>query len=152
MEPLVVEEVDKQIKTLSPKVVQYLNKAEVIAFALNRLPPLYATTEKGWKQQQIKASREMRHQIVASVRQAFAAVQRDPLRSASPLRLEEDRDANEALQGLRDLLRSNDLSWGNLVDSIEQALIRTARGEITWRKRGSSLAESTQWRDNRYLL
>lgn len=152
MEPLVVDEVDKQIKTLSPKVVQYLNKAEVVAFALNRLPPLYATTEKGWHQQQVKASREMRSQIVSAVRQAFAAVQRDPLRSAVPLKVEGNRDANAALQELRSLLRSDDLSWENLVDTIEQVLIRTARGEITWRKRGCSLSESNEWQDNRYIL
>lgn len=152
MEPLVVEEVEKQLKQLPPKVAKYVNKAEAIAYALNRLPPLYATSEKGWQQQFTKASREMRTKLVQAVRQALAAVQRDPLRSVAPLKLEEDRDAQEALQGLRELLCSDELGWDNLVETIERALIRTARGEITWRKRGSALAESREWRDSRYML
>lgn len=152
MEPLVADEVDKQLKNFPPRVTQYLNKAEVVAFALNRLPPLYATTQKGWQQQQTKASREMRSQIVLAVRQAFAAVQRDPLRSSEPLKLEADRGADAALQELKSLLRSDDLSWDNLVDTVEQVLIRTTRGEVHWKKRGCSLVEGNEWRDSRYFL
>jgi len=152
MDPLVAEEAEKQLRLLPPKLRRYVNQAEVIAYALNRLPPLYATSEKGWQQQYVKAKRQMHTQIVQAVRQALAAVQRDPLRSVAPLRLEGDREAQEALQGLKELLCTHDLAWENLVETIEQALIRTARGEITWRKRGTSLAESREWRDSRYML
>ncbi len=152
MEPLVIQEVTKQLKQLPSKTVLYINQAEAIAYALNRLPPLYATSEKGWQQQQVRASRDLHTQLVAAVRQALVAVQRDPLRSVAPLKLEEDRDAGEALQGLKELLRANDLSWKNVVDQVEHALIRTARGEITWRKRGSAVAEGHEWGDNRYML
>lgn len=152
MEPLVVAEANAQLQQLSPKVVQYINQTEVIAFALNRLPPLYATSEKGWQQLTTKATQKMQTQIKAAVRQAIVAVQRDPLRSSNPLRLEETRDANTALQGLRELLRSSDLSWQNVVDTVERVLIRTARGEITWRKRGSATLESHEWQNSRYRL
>lgn len=152
MDSLVAEEVERQVRQLPPKLMRYVNQAEVIAYALNRLPPLYATSEKGWQQQYVKAKREMHSQIVLAVRQALAAVQRDPLRSVAPLQLEGDRDAQSALEGLRELLGTPDLAWDSLVETIEQALIRTARGEITWRKRGSNLAESREWRDSRYML
>lgn len=152
MEPLVVQEVDKQLKLLPSKTVIYINKTEAIAYALNRLPPLYATSEKGWQQQQARANRDLHSQIVTAVRQAIVAVQRDPLRSVTPLKLEEEREASVALQELKELLKMNHLSWKNVVDQVEHALIRTARGEITWRKRGSNVAEGTEWRDNRYTL
>jgi len=152
MESLVVEEVERQMMSLPPKVLQYFNKTEAIAYALNRLPPLYATSERGWEQQRAKASREMQLQITAAVRQALVAVQRDPIRSNSPLRLDEDRDADEALQGLKELLKTDDLSWHNVVDTVERMLIRTARGEIAWRKRGSTVSEGQGWQDNRYIL
>ncbi|NJP09304.1 MAG: late competence development ComFB family protein [Leptolyngbyaceae cyanobacterium RU_5_1] len=152
MEPLVAEEVETQLKHLPPKIAGYINKTEVIAYALNRLPPLYATSEKGWQQQFTRASKTMRTQIVAAVRQAIAAIQRDPLRTTAPLKFDENRDAKEALQGLRELLKAEDLSWSNLVDTVEHMLIRTARGEISWRKRGSSLTEGRAWRDSRYTL
>lgn len=152
MEPLVVDEVEQQVKLLPAKVVQYINKAEVTAYALNRLPPLYATSERGWQQQQTKATRDMAKQIGLAVRQALAAVQRDPIRSTVPLKKDGDRNANEALQELKELLHANDLSWQNLVDIVERELIRTARGEITWSKRGSKLCQSQEWQDRRYRL
>lgn len=152
MEVLVAEEVDKQQKQLPPKIAPYINKSEAIAYALNRLPPLYATSQKGLQQQRTRATKEMQTKIALAVRQALAAIQRDPLRTSPPLRLEVDREPQDALKGLKELLGSEDLSWANLVDEIEHTLIRTARGEVTWRKRGTSLAEIHEWQDSRYML
>ena len=152
MEALVLEEVEKQYQGLPPKVAAYVNRAEVIAFALNRLPPLYATSEKGWEQQRTKAYKDMHNQIVTAVRQAIAAVQRDPLRATTPLKVQEEQESQMALQGLRELLRREELSWRNLVEVVESALVRTARGEITWRKRNSAAAQRSEWQDTRYLL
>ncbi|HEY9618004.1 MAG TPA: late competence development ComFB family protein [Microcoleaceae cyanobacterium] len=152
MESLVVEEVELQCKHLPTRVANYINKTEVIAYALNRLPPMYATSQQGWQQQRNRASREMHNKIMMAVRQAIAAVQRDPLRVATPLRIEEDRSSQTALQELQELLRSDELSWRNVVDVVEQTLIRTARGEITWRKRGTSSVQAGDWHDNRYFL
>lgn len=152
MEALVIAEVDHQMQQLPAKVAPYVNRTDMIAYALNRLPPLYATTERGWQQQNTKVNQALRSQLSLAVRQALAAVQRDPLRSVVPLQATESRDANEALQGLRDLLRANDLSWQNVVDIVERVLIQTARGTITWRKRGSQLDGSQEWNDRRYSL
>lgn len=152
MEVLVAEEVDRQQKQLPPKIAHYINKPEAIAYALNRLPPLYATSQKGLQQQRSRATKDMQTKISLAVRQALAAIQRDPLRTSPPLRLETDRGPQDALRGLQELLGTEDLSWVNLVDEIEHTLIRTARGEITWRKRGTSLAESHEWQDSRYML
>jgi len=150
MESLVIDEVDKQLQKLPPKAAQYVKRTEVIAYALNRLPALYATTEGGWQQQRTKAARELASQISNAVRQAIAAVQRDPLRTVTPLKLEEDQAAYAALQELRELLRYEELSWDNVVDAVEQTLMRTARGEITWRKRGATPIQKYDW--NRYRL
>jgi hypothetical protein len=152
MESLVLDEAEKQFKRLPPKVSSYVNKAEVIAYALNRLPPLYATSEKGWQQQRERAGKEMDAKIVAAVRQAIAAVQRDPLRAVVPLKVEEEQASLVALQGLKELLRREELSWRELVDVVENTLMQTARGEITWRRRGIGSVQRNEWRDTRYLL
>jgi len=151
MESLVVEEVEKQFQALPAKVASYVNKAEIIAFALNRLPALYATSEKGWQQQRERARKEMDSRIVTAVRQAIAAVQRDPLRVVVPLRVEDNHEAQLALQGLRALLQREELSWGNLVDVVENTLIRTTRGEVTWRKRNPISAKRYDWNNSHYL-
>jgi hypothetical protein len=152
MELLVVEEVTKQLKHLPPKVANYINQSESIAYALNRLPSLYATSQKGLQQQQDRARKELHTQIVTAVRQALAAVQRDPLRTVAPLKLDEDRDAQEALRGLKELLGVKDLAWNNLVDVVEHTLIHTARGEVTWHKKGRAAVENREWSDSRYML
>ena len=152
MEPLVTEEVQRQLHHLPAKVSSYINAVEVIAYALNRLPPLYATSEQGWQQQQRKAKQTMSSQITQAVRQAIAAVQQDPLRSTKPLLPQDQQDARLALTGLRELLCTSDLSWKNLVDQVERALVSAKQGDITWQQREHRSREGTAWRDSRYGL
>lgn len=129
MELLVAEEVEQQIQSLSPRVVKYLKMVEVETYALNRLPALYASSEKGWQHQYDKAKREMRNQIKSAVRHALAAVQVDPLRSSSPLKINDDAAANGALDSLRDLLKQPDLTWDGVVNRLRGMLTHRAPAE-----------------------
>jgi hypothetical protein len=90
LEPAVAREAQRQLQTLPPGLLPYINPAQVIAYALNRLPPLYATSEKGWELQQQRIHTELQAEIVIEVRRGIAAVERDPLRAATPLRLLND--------------------------------------------------------------
>ncbi|MDY7019960.1 MAG: late competence development ComFB family protein [Cyanobacteriota bacterium] len=85
MEDLVAEEVRSQMSLLSPRLTQYIQRSEVETYALNRLPTLYASSHEGWVHQQKRARSEYLIKIKTAVRQALAAVQRDPLRSSTPL-------------------------------------------------------------------
>ena len=85
MEILVQDEVKKQLQTYPPNLVEYIEPIEVETFALNRLPAMYASSLKGKYQQEIKAKRHYRKDIEKAVRQAIAAVTRDPLRKSDPL-------------------------------------------------------------------
>lgn len=91
IEPMVVQEVEHQLRQLSPKMLKYIDPVQVIAYALNRLPALYATSEEGWNWQQARAKSKMKEQITTAVRQALVAVQRDPLKVSTPLK-EKDLD------------------------------------------------------------
>jgi hypothetical protein len=122
MEILVAEEVDKQVKTLQPRVLKYLKRVEVETFALNRLPSLYASSEKGWQHQYEKAKRELHNQIKNSVRQAFAAVQVDPIRASEPLSLPHDEAAAGALNALREMLKQPDLSWEGAINRLRSVV------------------------------
>jgi hypothetical protein len=85
MEDLVAEEVRSQMALLSPRLTQYIQRSEVETYALNRLPTLYASSREGWLHQQKCARDQYQVKIKTAVRQALAAVQRDPLRSTTPL-------------------------------------------------------------------
>lgn len=90
IEPIVIQEVEQQLQKLSPNILQYINSAQIIAYALNRLPALYATSKEGWNAQQLRAQKQMKEEIYIAVRQGLAAVQRDPLKISTPLLLEDE--------------------------------------------------------------
>jgi hypothetical protein len=118
MELLVAEEVDQQLASLPERVTKYIKRTEVETFALNRLPALYASSEKGLQHQYDRAVNELRPQIKSAVRQAFAAVQIDPIRLSQPLQLHSDEEA--VLQALRDLLQLPDLTWQSALAEIRR--------------------------------
>ena len=134
MEYLVIEELEQQFKFIPGRLAKYLNKQEVIAFALNRLPSLYATSERGWRQQCLKGKRDHANQISMAVRQGLLAVQKDPLRMETPLVPIESREAEQVLQAISTMLQCEDLSWSNLVTKLDEALAKAASGELHWQK------------------
>lgn len=149
MESLVIEEVEKQVSKLPSKVANYIKVAEVVAYALNRLPSLYATSKRGWQRQLTYGKTELHQQISTSVRQGIAAVQRDPLRVNDPINFVEDHSAVMALEQLKALLKCEDLSWEKLPEVVERTLINTSQGRITWRRIISN-NNDVDWNNHRH--
>ncbi|MEA5553078.1 late competence development ComFB family protein [Anabaena cylindrica UHCC 0172] len=145
MEMLVVEEVEKQIKSLPVKTADYIKASEVVAYALNRLPCLYATSKRGWQRQWHHGKTELYQKITTAVRQGIIAVQRDPLRVNDPLNFTADHAALNALEKLKILLQRQDLSWDNLSDVVEQTLLNESKGRSNWRKSDSSAKDTFNW-------
>lgn len=134
MEFLVIEEVNKQFATLPPKLAQYLNQEEVIAYALNRLPTLYATSEQGWQQQCLRGKEKYAAQIKMAVRQGLAAVHKDPLRVEVPLTSIDAKTAQATLQKINLLLKRQDVTWNNVVEAVEAALAKLPTQVQMWKR------------------
>ncbi|MGF1494672.1 MAG: late competence development ComFB family protein [Microcoleaceae cyanobacterium] len=90
MEDMVSEEVRSQMTQLSPRLTQYIQRTEVETYALNRLPPLYASSKEGWLYQQKRGRAELLSKVKTAVRQALMAVQQDPLRNSTPIVKEQE--------------------------------------------------------------
>ena len=173
MELLVAEEVDKQLDQLPARVLKYVKRLEVETYALNRLPSLYASSEKGWQHQYDKAKRELNQQVCHAVRQALAAVQVDPIRLSKPLQLSDDGESQAALQTLREMLQQPDLSWEGALRKLQKALNKgensqpnsdsrdrnenrkimrpgTYGREITWQSKNNPPRQDYGWDDVRY--
>ena len=170
METLVHQEIQRQLKAMPAKLVKYIDMSEVATFALNRLPPLYASSEQGKQRQAAKGEMKLKEEVATAVRQALAAVQRDPLRSSTPL--PPDRDpryqvAENKLVSLEELLRRSHLldpeitrlTWDNLELAIAKALKRTAERGIVDRRIEQILSENDygrytssvhDWTDHQY--
>ena len=123
MELLVAEEVEQHLRQLPARVLKYVKPIEVETYALNRLPSLYAVSEKGWQAQYQKAKYELRKDISNAVRQAIAAVQVDPLRASRPLvRQSMASGANAALlDQFRAALGQPNLTWESLLRKCQRA-------------------------------
>ena len=120
MESLVAQEVGKQLKDIPARIRRYLRMEEVVTHALNRLPTLYASSERGWQYQRQIAKRDLNKQISDAVRQAIMAVQVDPLRLAQPLQISRDKEAEAVLITLRALFQLPDLSWESALNQLKE--------------------------------
>lgn len=130
MEDLVAEEIEKQLNRYPVSNSKLINRVEVATYALNRLPPLYASSYKGLNKQKIKGKSELHFKITKVVKEAISTIQQDLLRSSSPLTIEFDRmgqelqEAEKALKELGAFLPNKEVSWKNLVRTVKPILIK----------------------------
>lgn len=135
METLVHEEIDKQLRFYPKNLRNYLNLTEVATYALNRLPPLYASSVKGMEEQRRVAARQYRSELTSAVRRAIAAVERDPLRSSEPIVSEIElnyRGAESTLGQIQELLKrynllepiNKEVTWDNCMPLLRQAFVK----------------------------
>lgn len=117
----VYREANAQIQSLGIGIRHKYNVDEVIAYTLNRLPPMFASTDVGLfqKRQECMAIQE---KITKVTRQALIAVRRDPLRQPQPLADIELANAPYTLLGIQELLGWENLMWGDVPKAIEEAL------------------------------
>ncbi|MBD0334869.1 MAG: late competence development ComFB family protein [Cyanobacteria bacterium Co-bin13] len=72
MEELVLTEAIARVAEIEASTDTTLDLGDVAAYALNRLPPLYATTEEGASYQREKAKGELSDLISAQVKEAIS--------------------------------------------------------------------------------
>ncbi|MBE9127717.1 late competence development ComFB family protein [Coleofasciculus sp. LEGE 07081] len=72
MEELVLTEAIAKVAEIEATSDRVLDVGDIAAYALNRLPPLYATTEEGAKYQRHRAKEELQKLITQQVKAAIA--------------------------------------------------------------------------------
>ncbi|NET70199.1 MAG: late competence development ComFB family protein, partial [Sphaerospermopsis sp. SIO1G2] len=72
MEELVLTEVIAKVAAIEVSSDRSLDVGDITAYALNRLPPLYATTEEGANYQRQRAKTEMQKLISQEVGEAIS--------------------------------------------------------------------------------
>jgi hypothetical protein len=122
LEEIVVVEVQEQLKNLSQPAREAINLSEVAAFALNRLPALYASTSRGWLQQRKRAHNELQQQTVSAVQQALLGVKRDPLRKSTKIEASKVETPAHILTRLQKLFSKPTLQWHQVPQTFQEAL------------------------------
>jgi len=71
MEELVLGEAVARVAEIEANSNKVLDLGDIAAYALNRLPPLYATTEQGANYQRERAIADLQHLIAQQVKEAI---------------------------------------------------------------------------------
>ncbi len=71
MEELVLSEAVARVAEIEANSNKVLDLGDIAAYALNRLPPLYATTEQGASYQRDRALADLQHLIAQQVKEAI---------------------------------------------------------------------------------
>ncbi|MEB3120153.1 MAG: late competence development ComFB family protein [Snowella sp.] len=87
MEVLVKEAIFNELEKLSPSIHKSLNSDEVIAYALNRLPPLYICSEEE-RIEQMKKVKSMRERIHLVVKESIQVIINRPAHNFTPLKMD----------------------------------------------------------------
>ena len=116
----VYKEANAQIQGLGSGIRYKYNIDEVVAYTLNRLPPMFASTDVGLMQKRQECM-AMQANITKITRQALIAVRRDPLRQSQPLADIELSNAPYALLGIQRLLGWQNLEWFDVPKALEEA-------------------------------
>ena len=122
LEELVIEEAESQYSRLGADIKKRIDLSEVIAYTLNRLPTMYANTQRGWVQQRKKATQELGTAIIKTVRNGFLSTQSDVLREHDPIPAHELVSQARSLVKLRKLFNKDYLKWKDVPDIVRDAM------------------------------
>lgn len=123
LEKLVVLVAQHLMRDVPPAISSQIDMSEIVAFALNRLPPMYVTSDRGYRLSMQRAQSELTKEITVQVRQAILKVGRSPKRMMPPLPLKKfEQEHEEALAELRQILQRPDITSQNVVEIVEAAL------------------------------
>ncbi|MDX1976892.1 MAG: late competence development ComFB family protein [Pseudanabaenaceae cyanobacterium bins.68] len=131
LEKLVISVAQSQMQRLEPQAAQRVNLYEVVAYALNHLKPMYATSEQGLQQQRQRAKIELSVEIIQTVRQAIVKMVNTPPRTVTPIpfiKMQENQE--KALEELREILKVDHLDLTNLVGLVARAIAGESKAEI----------------------
>ncbi len=106
MEELVVSEVIARVAEIETTSNRLLDVGDISAYALNRLPPLYATTEEGASFQRSRAKEELNHLIIKQVEEAVSLYLERPEFHPERQALNKGSQSNNVFEQVTKLLQS----------------------------------------------
>ncbi|MEI6430517.1 MAG: late competence development ComFB family protein [Pseudanabaena sp. ELA607] len=120
----VVEEARQQLDLLGRSLRHTYYLSEVVAYAINRMPPMFASTEADLKRfrQDCIANKS---KIALMVQQALIGVRRDHERNPDPIPEVELHSAPYSLLKLRDILEQQQLLWRDVPHALLNYLEET---------------------------
>jgi hypothetical protein len=123
VEEIVAKQSAEIIAQMDERISSRLRAPEVIAYALNRLPTLYATSWNGYNISRQRGINELSKDIILTVRNAALKIlQSPPAPSTTPFTTDFEAEAQETLQNLRRIMDRDDIDLSNVVQVVQEFL------------------------------
>ncbi|AFY72804.1 Late competence development protein ComFB [Synechococcus sp. PCC 7502] len=121
MEKIVEEAVLNIMSEWSTEMKAQVNTEAIVAFALNRLPPMYATSELGCRFLRSRAINQLHQEINLIVSDALVHVRRMPEYNNTPLPIYQlDDEMAKVIPKISSILKRSDVNADNLVNVLEE--------------------------------
>jgi hypothetical protein len=125
LEEIVANQASQIIADLNPAVVEQISPREIIAYALNRLPPMYATSHKGFSHLRAQALNNMGYQIHEMLQRGVQRVlMGDPIYDPTPLPDEFFTDSAAVLNRLCQLFNRDYMRWRDVAIAVQSTIFR----------------------------
>lgn len=132
LEKFVISATESYMSRLSPEIQAKVNSNEVVSYALNRLPPMYATSDRGYRLLRQKAINELRREVVIQVRQGIMKVGRSPQEFMAPHPLEKfNKECDQALAKIKTILQCDEINDDNVAELVEKAIRQNQKNSKT---------------------
>ncbi len=111
-------------RLVDPELSQQFNRNEVAAYAFNRLPPMYATSARGFRHLRQKAISELSRELIGTVRNGIMKISKCPHTDLQPIATYRFvQEYEQAILSLRTLLGRDDITLHNVVKILQDLLI-----------------------------
>ncbi len=150
--PLVYEEATRQLQKAGAK--NNISLADVVAYSLNRIPPLFISRAQEWQTQLTLLKTTLSEKIAEVVHKGILEARKPRLEPVTPLATREMMTPMYALIKLRELLKQPEMTWLTLPLSLEGYLLEINRNSgtkgFTRQEETSSIASQQEY--DQYLL
>lgn len=126
---LVYEEANRQLQKAGAK--SNLSLGDVVAYSLNRIPPLFLSRQSEWQPQITLLKTTITEQIEEVVRKAILQARKPRLESVNPVPPKELSSPMLSLLELRTLLKQPEMTWLTLPQALENYLSNINRASGT---------------------
>jgi len=123
----------QKLRRFPPEIVNKTRLEEIVAMALNQLPPMYGGNEEEMTALRQRAKQELGSKFERVIDLAVQSAKKDFFDQRSPLLFEQIKsNRREAMDTLKLFFRDTQVNWRSCPDYVENALEEAAQGNIVW--------------------
>jgi hypothetical protein len=135
LERLIIRMAQTRSQNFQPAELRFIRLEDVLAKTLNRLPSLYATSDKGINYLRHYAQMNIGSEVAIMVHEAMLEVRNANYQKIEPLMFHRIRHEREqALIKVNKLLFGQGVQWQNLNELVSKSIALAKSGKVCWER------------------